>query len=116
MLTIVLRRVFILSNKIWDIASHRQANLKCVIGAFISVIFFQPFPQSMCGYANDGIYLWIEIGRAPKSVNSNAIFLNIVCFTFEIFFADVSKQPYKIVRPSQNSRGQNGIQFGSFRF
>jgi len=113
--TVSFRRQFVPVNEARHITAGGQADLNRVISALYSIVFFQPLAESVGGNTNDGVHLRIEIRRASKCMDGNAVLLDVIGFAVEIFLADKRKQPNKVVRSPQYMRGENGIQFGTFR-
>jgi len=93
-----------------------QADMHRMIRPSASIVIFEPLPQSMSGDADDGIHLRVEGFRATQGVYCDAVFLDFVDSSFEVFFTNKGEEPDMIVCPSQYARRQYVFYFSSFGF
>ena len=61
--------------------------------------------------SDNGIYLRVKGFRATEGVHSDVVFLDLINRSLEVLFADVSHEPDEVIRPPENTRGQNVIYF-----
>ena len=68
-----------------------------VIRPDTAVIIFQPFPQRMSRYADDGVYLGIKVFWTPQGLNGNAVLLDFAEGSVEVFFAYKTQESNQII-------------------
>ena len=91
--------------------SRWQTNLDCVPCSGGSVVILKPFAQCVGRDSNDCIHLRVKIRWTPKRLHSNAVLLNVVNRSLEVFFADKAQESNQIVGPAEHAGGQNRFQF-----
>ena len=68
----------------------------------------------MCFDTNDGVLLGVKIGGAAECLDGNTVFLDFVAAALEVALADVAKKSSEAGGFIEQTRLQNGVQFGTF--
>jgi hypothetical protein len=98
-------------NELGNVVARGQADVNGVIRTSTLVIIFEPLPQCMGSDADNGVHLRIKGFRPPQGPHGDAVLLNLIDSTLEVFFADKIQKPNKIIRPTDHSGSQDGFQF-----
>jgi hypothetical protein len=68
----------------------------------------------VCFDTNDGVFLGVKIRRAAESLHGDTVFLDFVATPFEVALADIAEKGSKAGGFIEQTRLQNGVQFGTF--
>jgi hypothetical protein len=79
-----------------------------------SIVIFEPLAQGMSSNADNGIHLRVKRFRTPKGVHRYAVLLDFVDRSFEILLANKCQKSDGIVRPPENARRQDVVDFSPF--
>src|SRR5438046_8014006 len=87
------------------VVAWRQTNMYRVLRPGCSIIIFQTFPQRVSRYANNRVCLGIEVTRPSKGFNGDAVFLDFLGPSGEVFITDKAQHADEIVRTSRFTGG-----------
>src|SRR5579883_1694667 len=79
-------------DKARRVLALRDYDLHRVAGAFVQVVFVQPFAKAMELDANDGIALGVELGRPAERIDGDAVFLNLIGSAVEVLGTDIAEK------------------------
>ena len=79
-------------NELGNVVSRGQANMDGMFRPGASIIIFEPLSQGVSRDADNGIHLRVKRFRAPKGVHCNAVLLDFVDGSFEVFLANKGEQ------------------------
>jgi hypothetical protein len=83
--------------------------------ALILIDLNEAFAESMRCDPDNSVYLRVEIRTAAKCLHRDGVFLDSLVPAFEVFFADELQHADEILRAAQKARGEEPLQFFSFR-
>jgi hypothetical protein len=98
-------------NEFGNVVARGETDLNGMFRADASIVIFEPLSQGMSGNADDGIHLRVKGFRTPKGVHGNAVLLDFVDSSFEIFFANKCQQSNGIVCPPKYTGRQDVVYF-----
>src|SRR5580658_7129218 len=101
-------------NELGNVVAGGQTNMNSMLCPGASIIVFEPLSQCMSGNADNRVHLWVKRFGSPESVHRDAVFLDFVDGSFEIFFANKCQQSSRVVRPPEYAGRQDVVYFSPF--
>jgi hypothetical protein len=89
-----------------------EAYLDRVVSTRDTIELFEPLAESVCGYAYDGVALWVKIGRTTEGFDCDAVLFDPIARPGEVFLANKNKKPRQIAGPTEQVGCQNGLELG----